>query len=496
MIIGADIDIHAREAGAKSALACGDESLDWRQFAALTNRTANWLNSVAPEHASVALLLPNCAALPVLFFAIARSGRNALVLDPAWPASIVAPLLQKLGSALAIGSKGTILPGQRGLMLDERNSLRALHELVQGFADAFEPTALPEHIFYTGFTSGSTGMPKGYRRNHRSWTESFRAERIEFGNNPADIVVAPGSLSHSLFLYAVTHALHIGATAVIARHFRPSAIPDLVSAHRGSLLYGVPSQLMTIAAAPPRGMSGSNSLRRIISSGSKWPQGTRDALRSKFPHAGFAEFYGASELSFVSVAREEDATPAGSVGRPFATVEVSIRDDDCQPVPPGTAGEIFVRSSMLFDGYAGEENGGVLAARDGYASVGDMGYLDANGCLFLAGRKDRMIVTAGKNLYPEEIEQVLMTHPAIEAAMVLPDPDPLRGSRIVAAVNLSEGASVSAAEMIGYARRHLPLFKVPRRYYRVGEWPRTRSGKSDFERIANMLSYGVRELLP
>jgi long-chain acyl-CoA synthetase len=221
-------------------------------------------------------------------------------------------------------------------------------------------------------------------------------------------------------------------------------------------------------------------------------------------------------LSFVTVAKEEENPPRGSVGRAFSGVEIAILDEESKHLGANQSGQIFVRSPLVFEGYAGSaaepditratistrklDTGSrrekTLDQKSGdFLSVGDIGCLDENGFLFLTGRKDRMIVVAGKNLFPEEVEAVLQDHPGIAAAAVITVPDDKRGSRIAAVVQIVPDWKLAPADIIAGVRRRLPLYKIPRRYYRIADWPQTRSGKTDFARIQALFAAGKCEQL-
>jgi long-chain acyl-CoA synthetase len=178
------------------------------------------------------------------------------------------------------------------------------------------------------------------------------------------------------------------------------------------------------------------------------------------------------------------SAPAQAVGRPFSNVEIDIR----QPQPPLGTGQIFVRSPMLFTDYVGAANDHTAAVRDGeWLSVRDMGYIDAQGYLCLVGRENRMVVTQGKNLFPEEIESVLMGCPGIANASVHGVPDPIRGQQVVVMLNTTTTA-LSAQLLATYCRSHLESYKVPKRFIACTQWPLTTSGKTDHSALALLLA--------
>lgn len=479
MSITAAVSYHAGRTPDRDALVFEAQRINWLHLDREISRLADFIAGATPRGGGVALHLPTSPALALLFLAVARAGREAQVLDPDWPVEMTRAILSQLRSALLV-SFDTRLAGANAIILAD--PVLPFAEVAPAFGAATEagPRCEPDGLapFYVGFTSGSTGLPKGYRRHHRSWTESFRHDALEFGITSDDVILAPGTLTHSLFLYALVHGLNVGARVVLCRRFRPDVVVRLIEDERATVLYAVPTQLqLTIKAAGDAKLS---RMRWILSSGAKWPAGEREPLRRLFPNARFAEFYGASETSFITIAKADDGGPEASVGRAFSGTVVTIRDQGGRSLPTGKTGYVFVESPFLFMDYACGETSDLLCHGDAM-SVGDIGFLDAQAFLHLVGRASRKIVTSGKNVYPEEIERVLECHPAVASAAVLGAPDSRRGERLVALVSVRADAAVTAAEFISHLREALPLYKVPRVYATVPEWPLTRSGKTDFE---------------
>ncbi len=481
MSITAALSYHAARTPDCDALVFEDQRISWRHLDREVDRLAGFIAAATPGGGVVALHLPTSPALALLFLAVARAGREAQVLDPDWPAEMTRAILSQLSSALLVSFDARFAGGDAVILADPLLPFSQVASAL-GAATGTGPRSEPDALaaFYVGFTSGSTGLPKGYRRHHRSWTESFRHDALEFGITSDDVIVAPGTLTHSLFLYALAHGLNVGGRVVLCRRFRPDTVVRLIEGERATVLYGVPTQLqLTIKAAGEAPLA---SMRWILSSGAKWPAGERESLRRLFPNARFAEFYGASETSFITVAKVDEGVPEASVGRAFSGAVVTIRDRVGRLFPPGKTGYVFVESPFLFMNYACGEASDLLRHGDAI-SVGDVGFLDPRGFLHLVGRASRKIVTSGKNVYPEEIERVLERHPALAAAAVLGAPDSSRGERLIALVHVRTDAVVTCAELIAYLRDKLPLYKVPRVYANVPEWPPTRSGKTDFEML-------------
>jgi long-chain acyl-CoA synthetase len=394
----------------------------------------------------------------VAFLGIVTSGRCAAVGDPDWPTAVRAQVRADTLAAVVKGSE-TGRAGNRSL------------------ADA---------PFYVGFTSGSTGQPKGFVRHHRSWVESFRVCLSTFGADAAARVLAPGRVSHSLFLFGMLLGVWSGAGVVVQGRFSAARGLDELRQGCTPCLVAVPSQLlMMLEWAAHRVQGPIAGVRLVLISGARWMRHRTTDLQALFPEARIVEFYGASETSFIAwMDAQEEASPQ-VVGRPFANVDIDIRD----PSGPQRAGLIFVRSPMLFMGYCGGGSDGTAALREGeWLSVRDMGYLDDRGRLCLVGRQNRMIVTQGKNLFPEEVEAVLCAHPNVAQASVGGVSDPVRGQQVVAWLLLTEGdgAVPSASALQAWCRQRLESYKVPRRFWVCNDWSFTASGKTDHGRVAQM----------
>lgn len=472
MIVGGRIPEYAKRKPDAPAIICDDAVVTWGALEALIGQAAAAMDAHAPHGRTVALVLGNTPEFLAYFLACARTGRTAAVLDPAWPHARINDVLAALGADLVCDAS----------FIDEASSRSA--------PAACPMSATPEMAFYVGFTSGSTGLPKGYRRSHRSWVASFEGDAREFGLCENDIVLAPGSMSHSLFLYAAVHALHIGAAAIISRSFRPDRALDLGVRWRATAAYGAPTQwkLLTEQGGPAL-----PDVRWAFSSGAKWFASAGAALAQLAPNAGFVEFYGASELSFVAVRKPGEGCPEVAVGRAFDGVEVSIRRADDSICDAGEPGRIFVKSEYLFSGYV--LGGPAPDEIDGAITVGDVGFLDEGGFLHLVGRQNRMIVTSGKNVYPEEIEAALQSFAGVRAASVFGAPDARRGERIVALVLLQDGSRVGRRDLSAHLRARLPLAFVPRIIARPAQWLWTASGKTDHAGVRALWEAGAREYL-
>lgn len=440
------------------AIALQSEAGQWsfaRLHAAVLERSAALIAARAP---AMLLLEARHTLLERIaeFLAIIHSGRCAAVADGDWPA--------------------------------------AVHQRIQGWlpsAPSELSAATPECAFYTGFTSGSTGLPKGFMRNHASWTESFEVCLKDFGPVAAQATLAPGRISHSLFLFGVMQALWFGQTAVLQEKFSAPRCLSWLARGAAPCLVAVPSQLLLMLQwAQHRKLAPIAQVELIMISGARWMRAQTPALKALFPRARIVEFYGASEASFVAWMDADENAPPQAVGRPFSNVDIEIRDAQ-QVLPPGRNGLIFMRSPMLFMDYVGPADG-TAALRDGeWLSVRDMGHLDAQGRLCLAGRESRMLVTQGKNLFPEELENLLAQHPAIAQASVHGLPDALRGMQLHVVIQWHDFENTDPApgreQLARWLGLRLEAYKLPRHWWSCEAWPLTASGKTDHGQLARSL---------
>ncbi len=451
----ADTLVHAplvHWAKSRAQVVALDDGRTQLTFSELYEKVQQEVIALQQQHAPATVFVDEqqgTLAQMVHLLAIISSGRCAAVSDPDWPASV----RQTVQDAFP-----------------------------QDPATPSAPT--PTSPFYIGFTSGSTGTPKGFRRHHQSWTESLRVCLDTFGPDAASCVLAPGRFSHSLFLFGMVLGLWSGAGVVVQDRFSAPRMFDTLRSGRTPCLVAVPSQLLLmLELATRRKLSPIDGVRLILISGARWMRDRTTALKALFPNARIVEFYGASETSFMAWMDADAAAPPQAVGKPFSNVDIDIR----HPQPPLGTGQIFVRSPMLFMDYVGASIDNTAAVRDGdWLSVRDMGYLDAQGYLCLVGRENRMLVTQGKNLFPEEVESVLMGCPGIAHASVQGVPDPIRGQQVVAILNTT-GTALAAKDLAKHCRQDLESYKVPKRFIACTQWPLTVSGKTDHPALALLL---------
>lgn len=325
------------------------------------------------------------------------------------------------------------------------------------------PLPMGEGVFET-LTSGSSGQPRRILRCMQSWIASFAVNAGLFGIGPGVRVAVLGDLVHSLALYGALEGLHLGAEVVLLGGVRPDR--QIVALAGVAVIYATPAQLRRLVEA------GWQASGLILVGGSKLDAGLRAALTG----AALREFYGAAEASFITLAGPD--APADSVGSVYPGVEIDLR-----------AGQIWVRSPYLFQGYAGADVGGPDAAGpdaggaiwdQGWLSVGEIGRMQ-DGYLYLSGRAGRMVTVADHNVFPEEIEGFIAGLPGVARVAVLPRRDALRGAVMVAVVQGDPSVEVA---ILAACRTRLGALLAPRAVIWVDQWPVLASGKTDLVRMA------------
>ncbi|MHA6345275.1 AMP-binding protein [Roseivivax sp. CAU 1761] len=325
-------------------------------------------------------------------------------------------------------------------------------------------------------SGGTTGPAKIVRRSHASWIASFEVSRAVLGCGPADVYAVLGTPEHSLALYAMVEAAHLGAHLRDLGGLSPRRQAAALAEAGATILYATPTQLRLLAEAGRPVPT----LRHVLSGGGRMPEDLPARMAALAPAATLREFYGSSEASFI--AWGDAARPAGSVGRPYPGVELRI------DAVAGEPGEIWVRSPYLFDGYADPvPAAGGADWRDGWLSVGEIGRRDAEGFLHLSGRRNRMVTIAGQNVFPETIEAWLAAQEGVGPCAVLPRPDALRGTVLVA---LRAGAAdpEGDARLLAAARARFDALAAPRRIVALPDFPLTAAGKPDLGRLAVRLA--------
>ncbi|HYH21331.1 MAG TPA: AMP-binding protein [Azospirillum sp.] len=444
----------------KPALRVGAQALTYGALMEAARRVAAGVAALPGASPRVAVQLGNRAEFLEIFLGTVLAGGTVALLDPKWSA------------AQRQAALGLVQPAA---LFDDPDAYRAWRD-TQPAGEPFASVG-PETPFLIGFTSGTTGRPKAFIRSQASWVATLEASRAEFAIGPDDGILVPGPLVHGLGLYAAVEGLAAGAVVHVLSRFDAAAALDALEEHALTTLVAVPTMLVALVEEATRRGLRLPAVRRVIASGAKLAPAVHERLASAFPEAGVFEYYGASELSFVSVAPSREGVPFDSVGRAFHGVELEIRTADGRPAPRGEVGAVWVRSGMLSAGYIGPADGVGFRAEGGWATVGDRGWIDEHGWLRLIGREGDMLISGGLNVYPAEVEGVLRAHPLVAEAVVLGLPDPYWGDAVTAVLWWRGAERASPAELRAWCHTRLEGYKCPRRVFAARDMPLTGSGK-------------------
>jgi len=333
------------------------------------------------------------------------------------------------------------------------------------------------------YTSGTTGRPKGAVRGGPPDPEVMGALLMLFGYRPDDIYITSGPLYHSGPSAFMGAGLLFGQTIVVQRKFDAEDWLRLVDKYRVSSTFSAPALVRMICALPQevKDRYDRSSMRVMVANAAPWSYALKQQYVADFPPESLFEVYGSTELGVDTVLLPADQMrKPGSCGKPAPLIEIRLLDDDGREVTgtgPDHAGEVFVRSKVVFDTYYKNDAGYESSSRGDFHTVGDIAYWDDEGYLYICDRKSDMIISGGMNIYPAEIEAALEQHPEIYDVAVFGIPSDEWGEAVHATVVRSPGSALTGEEITAFAREHLASYKVPRSVDFTDELPRTGSGK-------------------
>ncbi|AZG13261.1 acyl-CoA synthetase [Cupriavidus pauculus] len=340
---------------------------------------------------------------------------------------------------------------------------------------------------HLAYTSGTTGRPKGVLRAPVPLAEVDDQQarlrsliRQAYGIVPGCRALMSAPLYHSAPSVYVQNALQMAERLVLTPRFDAEQVLALVAQHRIDVLYLVPIMYVRLLKLPPevRARHDLSSIRFVASTGSPCAPEVKRAMLDWFGPV-IHETYASSEAGLVTVATPADAVARpGTAGRPVDAGSVRILDETGRPCAPGEVGLVYVRQPAYPDfTYLNNDAARRAIDVDGRVTLGDMGYLDADGYLFICDRASDMVISGGVNIYPAEIEHVLAGHPGVADCVVFGVPDDEYGERLHGVVQPVAGAVVEPAALVDWLRARLSGFKVPRTIEIVDQLPRDETGK-------------------
>jgi acyl-CoA synthetase (AMP-forming)/AMP-acid ligase II len=507
LLLGDIVRRHARDRGGRLAYVVdhGDGRTERVTYAELndgTNRLADVLARRGIRRGDrVAILAQNCVVYPWTYFASCKLGaivvpvntrhrrdeiRYAIDFAEARLA-LVGP--EFLADVLALRAAGA-LPHLADVLLVDADAadapeiaraagVEALAPLLAA-ADPREPEPAdpPDerdaHVML--FTSGTTGAAKGALLSQRAYVLQAGLTQTMNGLTDEDVGLSMFPMFHMGGWATPLGYWSIGGSVVIMRRADPRAMLAAVARERVAYLYAVPTVYNAMLALPDFDAFDLSSLRLLGGGTSYMPPEQIERITRAFGVDAMVVMYGQTEAGPVSCLRARDLSrKAGSVGQPVNAVDVRIVDGDGRDVPSGTPGEIVVRSDFNMLGYWRMSKATADAFAGGWLHTGDLALRDADGFLHIVGRAKEMIKTGGENVFPAEVEQTLLAHPAVAECAVVGVPDADWGESVLAVVVPRDGTSLSEHDVVEHVRARLAGYKKPRHVRFVAELPRTAS---------------------
>lgn len=484
------------------AIIYGAEQINYAQFESRANQLANALLRLGVRQGdNVALLQYNnpemlvsmfacfkagCGAVPINFrlhpneyaFIIEHSEARAVILSPEFnqPTFEIRKRIPKARHLITLSAA-------EAEMLDYQKLLgpESAH-----FRDA---DVHPDDLAWLFYTSGTTGMPKGAMLTHRNllaMTMNFYAD-ICPGFGPDDVALHAAPLSHGSGLYALSNIGKAAANIILtSKSFDPEKIFETMAQYRVTNMFVAPTMIKQMIDSPAVDKYDHSSLKALnYGGGPMLVEDLKEAIGKLGPC--LVQLFGQAEspMTITYLPHRDhvlEGTPQqmqrlASAGFARTDVEVEIFDDEDNALPAGEIGQIVTRSDLVMKGYWRNPDATAETIVKGWLHTGDMGYLDQSGYLYIMDRSKDMIISGGENIYPREIEEVLIQHPAVGEVAVIGIPDSKWGEAVKAVVALRQGQSATEKELIGFCKDHIAGYKKPKSVDFVEALPKNNYGK-------------------
>lgn len=495
MNVGSLLPWHARFQPDHLAMVCGDERVNFSKLEARVNRLANALIRLGLRKGDkLAIVLPNCVELLYAYRAAALLGIISVPLSPLLRGAGLVSLLRDSESTAVIASYALadaldeargelpLIPADNYLLVGGTDvpGYRSYAEVVSRESDlAPAPVDIDgSDIYNIVYSSGTTGSPKGIVHTHDIRGAYCTMFVGSFRITPESVVMHAGSLVFNGSFVTLMPAWYLGCTYILQQKFDAVDFIETVAREKVTHIMMVPSQIVAVMNAPNFSAEKLQSLQMLCSVGAPWHREHKERMLEILPNSLY-ELYGLTEGFITILDRRDFRSKMESVGCPIPFSEMRIVSDDGKDLLPGEVGEIIGRSPMLMPGYYKRPDLTSQAIIDGWLHTGDVGFADADGFLHLVDRKKDMIISGGVNVFPKDIEEIIVQHPSVREVAVYGVPDEKWGECPVAAVILVRPGAIAAHELKAWTNA-----RVAARYQQIHEviitddFPRSTAGKT------------------
>jgi long-chain acyl-CoA synthetase len=500
--LGEVLPVAARRFPNKTALVCSGRFFTYQEMNELCGRVANGLRALGVSIGDrVTLYSQNSWEWIICYYAIARIGA---VINPV---NVMLTPEEVLFIVRDCGAKAVLASPEKGLPLLDLKADTPLQNIVL-FGDKKIPGAHrlndmatecsaqcapvpvePRAISTIAYTSGTTGHPKGAVLTHRNVVLNSALTATMHGRNPSDTVVTSLPTAHVYGNVVMNGAFMCGMTLVLIPRFNEVEALQSIEKYRATLFEGAPTMYMYLLRSPALENYDLSSLTRCTVGGQTMPAAKMREVEERFG-CPLIELWGMTEIAGLGTTHPLYCDNRhGSIGIPLPRVECRIGDvgNAQHTVSHNEVGELLVRGPIVMDGYYGNPQATKeVLEPDGWLHTGDLARMDEDGYIWVVDRKKDMILTAGYNIYPAELERVIASHPAVAMVAVGSRPDEFKGEVARAYIVQKEGVSVDEEEILSFCRAHLAAYKVPRSVKFVVDLPKTSTGKV-MRRLLNTL---------